>query len=159
MQVTVQHALLNYSTGLTALCAPLIYPANSIRSDGRPRRIRCYEEAANDLPFAQCKQLHRGQQVTYRPNVGAGGGCWKVQMGLPTSSPPLLYHLFVRIDRRKPVPYWTRLNKVLAISRMVTGLDYKEYWKGEGGAELTRLESEALQSTDVYFPCVSGFPT
>jgi len=60
LQVTVQHALLSYSNSLTAPYAPLIYPANSIRSDGRPRRIRCYGEASNDLLFAQCKQLHRG---------------------------------------------------------------------------------------------------
>ena len=45
---------------------------------------------------------------------------------------------FVRIHGRKLV-----LNKELAISRMVTGQDYKEIW----GGELTRFECEAL----IYF--------
>jgi hypothetical protein len=59
------------------LSCPLIYPANDIRSDGRPRRIRCYGGASNDPEFAQCEQLRRRQLVTRRPNAGAGGGCWQ----------------------------------------------------------------------------------
>ena len=34
----------------------LIYPANSIRSDGRRQRIRCYGDTPNDLDFGGNKQ-------------------------------------------------------------------------------------------------------
>ena len=43
------------------LVRTLIYPANSIRSEGRRRRIRCYHDAARDHAF-------RWEQATTMPS-------------------------------------------------------------------------------------------
>src|SRR5713226_634723 len=43
---------------------PLIYPANSIRLDGRPRRLWCYEEWALSVGYSVWTQLHQVLQVT-----------------------------------------------------------------------------------------------
>ena len=40
---------------LILLVRPLIYPANSIQSDGRRRHIWCYGDAANDHNFGENK--------------------------------------------------------------------------------------------------------
>ena len=55
---------------------PLIYPANRLRSDGRPRRIRCYKYVPLIVVFGVGTQLPRRPLMTRRRNAEAGGGCY-----------------------------------------------------------------------------------
>ena len=62
------------------LVRPLIYPANSIRSDGRRRRIRCSGDAAKDHDLGVNEQLPCHHMLTYGSNVGARRGCWRMPL-------------------------------------------------------------------------------
>ena len=59
---------------------PLIYPANSIRLDGRRRRIWCYGDAAKDHDLGVNEQVPCRHMLTYGSNVGARGGCWMMPL-------------------------------------------------------------------------------
>ena len=60
------------------LVRPLIYRVNSIRSDGRRRRIRYYLDVAKDHDLGSYEQLPCPHVLTNCPNVGARGGCWRM---------------------------------------------------------------------------------
>jgi len=54
---------------------PLIYPANSFWSVGRPQLIRCRESVPMDLTLIGSIQLHNRTVLSRRTNGGAIGGC------------------------------------------------------------------------------------
>ena len=53
------------------LVRALIYHANSIRSDGRRPRIRCYGNAAKDHDLGGNKQLPKSLVELFGPSVSA----------------------------------------------------------------------------------------
>ena len=62
------------------LVCPLIFPANSIQSDGRRRRIRCYGDAAQDHDLGGNEQLPCCHMLTHGSKVTAWGGCWTMPL-------------------------------------------------------------------------------
>jgi len=53
---------------------PLIYPANSFWSVGRPQHIRCCGSVPMDLILLGSTQLHSRTVLSRRTNAGAAGG-------------------------------------------------------------------------------------
>ena len=62
---------ITFSIQPIVLVRPLIYPANSIRSDGQRRRIWCYGDAANDHDLGGNKQLPRSLVELFGPSDSA----------------------------------------------------------------------------------------
>jgi len=56
--------------------SPLIYAANRIRSEGRPRCVPCYRMCSIDSGLWCWDATTPGPVMTRRRNAGAGGGCY-----------------------------------------------------------------------------------
>ena len=69
---------ITFSIRSIVLVRPLIFPVNSIRSDGRRRGIRFYRDGAKDHDLGRYEQLPCPHVLTNCPNVGASGGCWRM---------------------------------------------------------------------------------
>jgi len=54
---------------------PLIYPANNIWLDGRPRLIWCCGSFPINLTLPESTQLHSRTMLSHRTNPGAGEWC------------------------------------------------------------------------------------
>jgi len=55
--------------------SPLIYPANRIRSEGWPRRIRWFKTCSNDSGLWCLDATTPWRVMMPSPNAGAGAGC------------------------------------------------------------------------------------
>ena len=95
----------------------LIYPAGGIRSDGRLRRIRGYEEGSNHHVFTQGTPLRRRLPVQRCPNAGAGGWCWLVLFELRILRQGNYRSLFTNGRLSLPVCQTERLGKVIGNSK------------------------------------------
>ena len=75
MPVGGSHGVIQVAPQEAVTLTPLIYPANSCWSVGRPQLIRCCGSVPIEFTLLGSTQLHSCTVLSRRTNAGAAGGC------------------------------------------------------------------------------------